>query len=69
MKSQAILLYGFYAKVTAREESDIDVAVVFDGYSGEWLKDSAMLWRLTVPISLDIEPVLGDTEQKTQAAL
>lgn len=58
---QAILLYGSYAKGNARDDSDIDVAVVFDGYNGEWLKDSAKLWKLTRDISDDIEPILLDS--------
>lgn len=61
LKPQSIFLYGSYVNGNANDDSDIDVAVVFNGYSGEWLKDSAMLWRLTVPISLDIEPVLLDS--------
>lgn len=62
-RPQAILLYGSYAKGNARDESDIDVAVVFNGYHGEWLKDSAMLWKLTREISDDIEPILLDSTQ------
>lgn len=56
----AIVLYGSYAKGTAREGSDIDVAVIFDGYRGDWLRDSALLWKLAHKRSLDIEPVLLD---------
>lgn len=62
-KPQAILLYGSYAKGSASDESDIDVAVVFNGYSGEWLKDSARLWKLTRDISDDIEPILLDSKK------
>lgn len=61
LSPQAILLYGSYAKGNARDESDIDVAVIFNGYNGEWLKDSAMLWKLTRNISDDIEPILLDS--------
>ncbi|MDO4539666.1 MAG: nucleotidyltransferase domain-containing protein [Syntrophomonadaceae bacterium] len=56
----AIVLYGSYASGTAREGSDIDVAVIFDGYQGDWLSDSALLWKLACKRSLDIEPVLLD---------
>ena len=60
-KPSAIVLYGSHAKGNAREDSDIDVAVIFDGFSGDWLKTSSQLWRLAEDISYDIEPVLLDS--------
>jgi predicted nucleotidyltransferase len=59
----SIVLYGSYAKGTPTHESDIDIAVIFDGYNGNWLKDSALLWGLTIEISTLIEPVLLDRTQ------
>lgn len=59
----AIVLYGSYAKGTANEDSDIDVAVIFNGFTGDWLKTSSKLWHLTENISYDIEPVLLDSTQ------
>jgi predicted nucleotidyltransferase len=56
----AIVLYGSYVNGTPNEDSDIDVAVVFNGFNGDRLKMSANLWRLTESISLYIEPVLLD---------
>ena len=35
-----IILYGSYAKGNANSESDIDVAVICDGFSGDWLATS-----------------------------
>jgi predicted nucleotidyltransferase len=62
----AIVLYGSYAKGNPHENSDIDVAVIFNGFSGDWLKTSTRLWRLTEDISFDIEPILLDsTEDKS----
>ncbi|MGL4943173.1 MAG: nucleotidyltransferase domain-containing protein [Thermoguttaceae bacterium] len=58
---QAVILFGSYANGNPREESDIDVAVIFDGYKGEWLKDSAMLWRIAHKTSYVIEPILLDS--------
>jgi len=55
-----IILYGSYAKGTATPESDIDIAVIFDGYKGDWLKDSALLWKLTRKVNTSIEPILLD---------
>ena len=66
LSPSAIVLYGSYAKGNAHEDSDIDVAVIFNGFSGDWLKTSTRLWRLTEDISFDIEPILLDsTEDKS----
>ncbi|MCL2446280.1 MAG: nucleotidyltransferase domain-containing protein [Oscillospiraceae bacterium] len=56
----SIVLYGSYAKGSPTPESDIDIAVIFNGYSGNWLNDSAKLWELTRRVSTHIEPVLLD---------
>ena len=56
----SIVLYGSYVNGTPTEESDIDIAVVFDGYDGNWLKDSATLWGITRKVSTLIEPILLD---------
>ena len=62
----AVILYGSYANGTPHEDSDIDVAVVFDGFSGDWLQTSSRLWGLIENISFDIEPILLDsTEDKS----
>jgi len=60
LSPSAIVLFGSYAKGNARDDSDIDVAVIFDGFTGDWHKTSSMLWRLRRNISFDIEPVLLD---------
>jgi len=59
----AVVLFGSYAKEDAHEDSDIDVAVVFNGFTGDWLKTASSLWRLRRGISFDIEPHLLDTTQ------
>ena len=56
----AVILYGSYAKGTATDDSDIDVAVIFNGFNGDWLETSAKLWKLRRNISDDIEPILLD---------
>jgi len=58
-----IILYGSHAKGKADSESDIDVAVIYNGFLGNRLKTSAMLWKLRHAVSLDIEPILLDRTQ------
>ena len=55
---QKIILYGSYVKGTAREYSDIDVAVVVDKIDGDFLESEAKLFNLTHDIDVSIEPVL-----------
>lgn len=52
-----IILFGSYAKGTAREDSDIDVAVVFERIDGDFLEVIARLSRLRREIEHRIEPV------------
>ena len=59
----AVILYGSHVNGNPHENSDIDVAVVFDGFSGDWLKTSARLWGLTREVSFDIEPILLDSTE------
>jgi len=57
------VLFGSYVKGTAHRDSDIDVGVVFHGFTSDWLKTSSRLWHLAYGISWDIEPHLLDTTQ------
>ena len=59
----AIVLFGSYNNGDPHEDSDIDIAVVFNGFKGDWLKESANLWRISSEISFAIEPHLLDTAQ------
>jgi len=61
MSPSKVLLYGSYANGNANEESDIDIAVVFDGFVGDWFKACTKLSSLTWNISTFIEPVLLDS--------
>jgi len=61
-----VVLYGSYAKGTAREDySDIDVAVVLDKLDDDILASEARLFRLRRNIDLRIEPVLLDEKDRT----
>jgi len=60
-KPHAIVLFGSYVNGSPHEYSDIDIAVVFNGFNGDWLAVSKDFWRISEGISLDIEPHLMDT--------
>ena len=62
MSPDKILLYGSYAKGNQREESDIDIAVIIDNFTGDWLRLSSKLVGLTWKVSTYIEPVLLDSK-------
>jgi len=55
---EMIVLYGSYAKGTAGEESDIDVAVIFDKIGDDYLDRFHKLYKLRRGIDSRIEPVL-----------
>lgn len=52
----AAYLFGSYAVDQAREESDIDVAIVSSGFSGNRLDDGGELSAMTWGIDTRIEP-------------
>ena len=53
-KPNQILLYGSYSKGTAHDDSDIDIAVVLNGFSGDYLDASKTLYKLRRNVSFDI---------------
>ena len=61
LEPYTIIMYGSYANGKPNVESDIDVAIIFNDYKGNWMKDSALLWRLTRHVSTYIEPILLDS--------
>ena len=56
----AIMLFGSYASRSPHEYSDIDIAIVYNGFSGDWLDASKDFWKTTESISKWIEPILLD---------
>ena len=38
-----VVLYGSYCRNEQTKDSDIDIAVIFNGFSGDWLKTSGDL--------------------------
>ena len=57
----AVVLFGSYVNGTPHKDSDIDVGVVFNGFTGDWRQTAAKLWRLRRGVSFDIEPHLLDS--------
>jgi len=57
----AIVVFGSYVNGNPHEDSDIDVGVIFSGFTGNWRQTSARLWSLRRGVSLDIEPHLLDS--------
>ena len=53
-----VMMFGSYSKGYANPDSDIDVAVVVSEVQGDFLKESAKLWRLTLDVNTLIEPIL-----------
>lgn len=57
-----VVLYGSYSRNEQTKDSDIDIAVIFNGFSGDWMKISSDLWRMTEKADTIIEPVLLDLQ-------
>lgn len=53
-----VVLYGSHARGTANELSDIDIAVIVDKVTGDYLQISADLFDMVRNVSTRIEPVL-----------
>ena len=62
MSPSKVILFGSYAKGNANETSDIDIAVIFDGFQGDWFQTCVKLSYLTWDINTAIEPVLLDSQ-------
>lgn len=58
IKFKKIILFGSFARETANEDSDIDIAVIVDKFPGEFLKVTPILWRIAAEIDSRIEPVI-----------
>ena len=58
IKPVEIILYGSYAKGTAREDSDIDIAVIVTKVINDFLDEATMLYKLREDIDDRIEPKL-----------
>ncbi|MDR2556550.1 MAG: nucleotidyltransferase domain-containing protein [Bacteroidales bacterium] len=53
-----LFLYGSYSKGNYNDDSDVDIAVIVDKLSDNYLEDATFLWRTSREINSLIEPVL-----------
>ena len=60
LSPSAVVLFGSYVNGNPHQDSDIDVGVVFDDFTGDWRQTAARLWKLRRGVSFDIEPHLLD---------
>lgn len=58
-----IVLFGSYVNGDHHENSDIDIAVIVDGYSDSFIDGKANLFRIRREILSDIEPILIDVNE------
>ena len=58
MKFDEMILFGSYAKGNAREDSDVDVAIVVKTLTGDYFSTRPLLWRIRREVDDRIEPVL-----------
>ena len=58
MKFDEMILFGSYAKGNARDDSDVDVAVVVKTLSGDYFSTRPLLWKIRREVDDRIEPVL-----------
>ena len=62
MSPNKVVLFGSCAKGNAGETSDIDIAVIFDGFEGDWFQTCVKLSGLTWDVNTAIEPILLDSQ-------
>ncbi|MBM2816047.1 MAG: nucleotidyltransferase [Ignavibacteria bacterium] len=58
ISSDEIYLFGSYAKGTQKPDSDIDIAIIMNNFTGDYLDNSAQLFSIVSKIDYRIEPVL-----------
>jgi len=60
LNPKSVILFGSYINGTPDEDSDIDIAVIFDNFDGNWLETAAFLCSLKRRVSIHIEPHMMD---------
>ena len=59
-KPNKIILFGSYVNGSPHEWSDIDIAVIINGFNGDWWESASQLCGLTWDFDEIIEPHLLD---------
>jgi len=62
-KPKKIVLFGSYARGNSHENSDIDIAVIVDGYAESFLDGEANLYKIRRKFLTEIEPILIDENE------
>jgi predicted nucleotidyltransferase len=64
MAIEAVYLFGSFAKGTANNDSDIDVALIVDHFTGDFFEVIPPIWLLRESIDFRIEPhiIARDTD-------
>lgn len=57
-------LFGSYSKDNQTEDSDIDIAVVVNSFSGDFFEEVPILWKIRRKVSTLIEPILLSAEEE-----
>lgn len=57
-----LYLFGSYATNSAREDSDLDVAIIVKRIDGDFFDLHPLLWRLRREIDDRIEPILLESD-------
>jgi len=60
LSPDAVVLFGSYVDGNPHEWSDIDIAIIVNGFDGNWLETASMLCGLSWEVNLGIEPHLLD---------
>ena len=56
LKVKCMYFYGSYASGTPRKDSDIDIAVVSESFTGDMVDDTMVLMRIRRKVDTRIEP-------------
>ncbi len=59
--SVRVFMYGSYAYGNPNNDSDIDIAVISNHFTDNWLDISSELWEMTENVNTIIEPILLDS--------
>jgi len=64
-----VILFGSYVHGNPHEYSDIDIAVIFKDYKGDWYDTWTKLCGITWNVALEIEPHMMDEDYEPSGFL